>query len=298
MEMKYGDTRIKFKFGHPPRVFQIKDPEPKITPGSFRRQFEKVVSGQCPDLSNPIVVVGDNTRLCGYPQYLPIVLDVLLQSGAKKDDISIIIAYGTHHRQSDAECDQAYGKAYKDFRFVHHDCTDLSCFTELAETSRGTRVLFRNELLKASFVLTFGAISHHYFAGYGGGRKLLFPGLGYKAAIYQNHSLFLDANTGKLATGCRMGKIEGNPLAKDLAEVEKHRPADLCIHGILNSQGKVCDLMIGKGPSVFRQACKAHGQSCEISCSTQFERVLASCGVKFWASSMIMYTFGRVRPLM
>ena len=36
------------------------------------------------------------------------------------------------------------------------------------------------------------AISHHYFAGYGGGRKLIFPGLGEKESIYQNHKLFID----------------------------------------------------------------------------------------------------------
>jgi nickel-dependent lactate racemase len=127
-------------------------------------------------------------------------------------------------------------------------------------------------------VITFGAISHHYFAGYGGGRKLIFPGLGQRAAIYRNHSLFLDAKRRILSPGCRSGRLVGNPLAEDLDEIDGYRPADLAIHGILDSHGRVCRLMVGRGVDYFRQACEYHGKNCEISAGDGYDMVVASCG--------------------
>ena len=96
-----------------------------------------------------------------------------------------------------------------------------------------------------------GAVSHHYFAGYGGGRKLIFPGCGERDAIYTNHGLYLDGAAGTIAEGCQPGILDGNPLAEDLFEIEEKLPADLAIHGILDSHGRLCDLLLGHGEKAF-----------------------------------------------
>jgi lactate racemase len=139
-------------------------------------------------------------------------------------------------------------------------------------------VRLRADILSASCVITFGAIAHHYFAGYGGGRKLIFPGLGEKNAIYCNHGLFLDKEHRRLSAGCRSGYLDENPLAEDLEECEAFRPADAAIHGILNSHGQVCDLLVGRGTAHFRQACERHASNCEVRTKRLYDLVVASCG--------------------
>lgn len=278
MELKYGATSIPFEFKQSASVFQIKEPHKTVTLQLFKQRLADRLTSMNPDLSRPAIVVGDKTRLCGYPEYLPIVLDTLQEFGAEKESIRVYIAYGTHLPQSEQECIRSYGPVYNDYDFVHHDCSDPGIFKSIATTSRGTEVLIRKDITDSSFLVTFGAISHHYFAGYGGGRKLIFPGLGFKPAIYQNHGLFLNSNTQRLAEGCMAGCIEGNPLAEDLAEVESFQPADLSIHGILNSRGLVCDLLVGSGPEFFRKACSLYGEYCETQENGQFDLVIASCG--------------------
>ena len=86
----------------------------------------------------------------------------------------------------------AYGKIYYKYTFIHHDCSDTGDMTTLGTTRRGTPVTLRRDVLQSTLLITFGAISHHYFAGFGGGRKLLFPGLAARESIYHNHSLFLN----------------------------------------------------------------------------------------------------------
>jgi len=278
IELKYGAQKIPIPFPEQADIFQIHEPDKKITPSLFAGRFRKDIERLNPNLSAIAVVVGDKTRLCGYPEYLPVLIDTLKNAGADPERITVFIAYGTHAPQTEKECFQAYGEVYKKVRFIHHDCTDDICFVKSGQTTRGTSVLIRHDIAETDFIITFGAVSHHYFAGYGGGRKLIFPGLGHKASIYHNHGLFLDRKQRTLSPYCRSGVLDKNPLAEDLAEFETFCSADLAIHGILDSRGQVCNLLLGAGGDHFRSACAEHGKHCEVSVSGDFDLVMASCG--------------------
>jgi len=278
IELKYGRQKITLPLSDQADIFQIHEPDKKITPSLFATRLSDELERLNPDLSDIAIVVGDKTRLCGYPEYLPVLIDTLKNAGADPDRITVFIAYGTHAPQTDKECLEAYGDVYQNVRFVHHDCTDDKCFVNSGQTSRGTSVLIRRDIVDTGFLITFGAVSHHYFAGYGGGRKLIFPGLGHKASIYQNHGLFLDRERQTLSPCCQSGVIDKNPLAEDLAEFETFCPADLAIHGILDSRGQVCDLLPGVGTDHFRNACAEHGKHCEVAIARDYDLVIASCG--------------------
>lgn len=278
IRMAYGKAPMAINVDPTVDLLTIREPESQMDERLFQKRLTRFLEESSLDLVRTAVVVADKTRLCDYPLYLPILLDKLIEYGAPPQHVSIYIAYGTHGRQSDKECRQAYGRAYDRFHWVHHRCDEPALFEQLGRTSRGTPVWFRKDVMRASCLITFGAISHHYFAGYGGGRKLIFPGLGAKTAIYANHGLFLDQQTRALAAGCRPGALSGNPLAEDLDEVEVYNPPDMAIHGILDSRGRVCDLLVGRGRECFQQACRQHARSCETALRRQYDLVVASCG--------------------
>lgn len=278
IELKYGKQKISLPLPDRTDIFHIHEPDKKITPSLFASRLRDELERLNPDLSDISIVVGDKTRLCGYPEYLPVLLNTLENVGADPGRMTIFIAYGTHAPQTDKECLEAYGIVYQNVRFVHHDCMDDKCFVNSGKTSRGTSVLIRRDIVETGFLITFGAISHHYFAGYGGGRKLIFPGLGQKASIYHNHGLFLDRERQTLSPCCQSGVLDKNPLAEDLAEFETFCPADLAIHGILDSRGQVCDLLPGVGTDHFRNACAEHGKHCEVAIARDYDLVIASCG--------------------
>jgi len=277
IDLAYGPEVRRFGFSRSPAMLTITEPRPSIDARIFRERLERFLDGAGLDLRQPAIVVADKTRLCGYPLFLPVLVEALIARGADPDCLTFYIAYGTHAQQDEAACRAAYGPMYDRFRWVQHRCDDLAGFVELGRTRRGTPVRLRADILNASCRITFGAVSHHYFAGYGGGRKLIFPGLGERAAVYANHGLFLDRARRRLAAGCRAGVLDGNPLAEDLAEIEAFRPADMAVHGILDSRGQVCDLRVGRGADHFRKACELHGAHCEVQ-SGQYDLVLASCG--------------------
>jgi nickel-dependent lactate racemase len=278
MALKYGSRSIRLPLPDHARRLDIDDPPMAVSPALFADELDALLAPMSLNSSQVALVVADKSRLCAYERYLPVLLQRLAANGARQDRITIYIAYGTHPRQSEAESIAAYGDVFSQYRFVHHDCTDAILFQELGRTSRGTPVRLRRDILDADCLITMGAISHHYFAGFGGGRKLIFPGLGQREAIYHNHGLFLDRGQRRLSAGCAPGRIKDNPLARDLAEIERHRPADLAVHGILDGRGRVCRLMAGSVPDTFETACRRHASHCEVGDAGFFDLVVASCG--------------------
>ena len=276
---KYGKTFYDIKVPDRADTLSIREPDFHISRKRFVKDFSLQLPEDLPNCQAISIVVADKTRLCDYKTYLPWVLDVLLQKGIKNRQVQFFIAYGTHARQSDKECLNTYGDIYQKYRFIHHDCTDKSLFTHLGKTSRGTKVHVRKDILESDLIITFGALSHHYFAGYGGGRKLMFPGLGYKPDIYQNHGIFLDKNLKKLSSGCRPGNFKNNPLALDLKQIDDFIETQrVSIHGILDSKGKVCQFIAGKTYNDFLTACKTLDSFYKPATEKLYDLVIASCG--------------------
>jgi nickel-dependent lactate racemase len=257
---------------------QIREPEYTINKDTFCTNFLFRLSAAERDFSNVGIVVSDKTRLCGYTMYLPWIVEMLEQAGARNENISFYIAYGTHPRQTDEESVNAYGKIYYKYTFIHHDCSNEAVMTTLGTTRRGTPITLRRDVLQSTLLITFGAISHHYFAGFGGGRKLLFPGLAARESIYRNHSLFLNMNEKTLEPGCRCGILEGNPLAEDLLEIENLLPPRISVHGILDSHGRVCQLHIGSAYGDFLGACNQHNTYYKSQSAGSYDCVVASGG--------------------
>ena len=273
----YGLTTLTAQSLRDTALLAPEEPLCCLSPAGFAEEIRRQLSLRPLDLSEVMIVVADKTRLCGYDQYLPILVQVLQEFGLNESRLRFIIAYGTHPRQSDDECRQCYGETYSRSTFIHHDCSKPELFTELGTTARGVPIRVRTDLFTASSVITMGPLCHHYFAGYGGGRKLIFPGCGEREAIYANHGLYLDRSAGRLHPACQPGRLEGNPLAEDLFEIGTARPADLAIHGILDSRGRLCDIFSGSSKDDYLRACACHARLYE-SDAPAFNNVIASCG--------------------
>ena len=276
MKFKYGSGNISFEIPQNAKILNIKEPTSNISKEEFCNRLLSLIPDK--SYSNVGVVVADKTRLCDYPKYLPWLLETLSKKGIKKEYLKFYIAYGTHPFQSEEESLNSYGEIYNQYQFIHHDSAATSVFTDLGITQRETPVMVREDAIKSDLLITFGAISHHYFAGFGGGRKLLFPGLGEKKAIYHNHSLYINNQKKMLEPGCLPGKLDGNPLAEDLKEIDELLPERISIHGILNSTGSICQFMFGKSYNDFLKACELHNSFYKINSEKIYDIVVASSG--------------------
>lgn len=277
VSLRYGHGTLECRIPAGAELLDIREPLRSVNPAAFHQGLAGILPAVIPE-GQIAIVVADKTRRCDYPTVLPWLLAALEERRVEQGRIVFYIAYGNHAPQTEAESLATYGLVFRQFPFIHHQSTDPALFVERGMTSRGTPVRVRRDLAAAGLILTVGAISHHYFAGFGGGRKLLFPGLGEQQAIYHNHRLYLDCQERTLAPGCRPGQVNNNPLAEDLAEVNQRLPPYCSIHGLLDSRGEVAAFRFGSSYQDFLRACREHDGYFKAGVRKQYALVVASAG--------------------
>ena len=104
--------------------------------------------------------------------------------------------------------------------------------------------LFRNDTrVLSGFRLTLGGVSLHYLAGFGGGPKMVFPGVASRAGAAANHKRALGPlPPGGLHPGCGPGRIEGNPVAEDIAQAAAVDPAQVSLHVVKKNEYRVASV--------------------------------------------------------
>lgn len=225
------------------------------------------------------IVVSDKTRSCLYPQLLPVLLNYLNACGVPDERMFLLVAYGAHPRHSETENRVTYGEeALRRLRLVHHDCRDGSQLCYLGTTGRGTEVRLNRTYLEAAATVMFGSVGVHYFAGFGGGRKMIFPGLASEGAILHNHRIFVEVTRGKLAQMRRFkGTLRSHPLHDDLTEAAAMAPPSFSVNICLNEKGKVAGVFAGDWEESHRLACELAAEACRRR-GRKYDLVIASCG--------------------
>jgi nickel-dependent lactate racemase len=134
-------------------------------------------------------------------------------------------------------------------------------------------------LADADAVAAVGGIAFHYFAGFGGGPKLLFPGLAERSAIAANHRRSLAAlPPGGLAPGVEPGRLDGNPVAADLRDVARLLPH---AHHLTLWRDAASGRVFGRrwsDLSRFPEVCAAYAEGRRAGAPGRADVVVASAG--------------------
>jgi nickel-dependent lactate racemase len=161
---------------------------------------------------------------------------------------TVVIASGTHApRPPETALDRVTLRRYA---VVVHDGSDLSSCVDLGTTSEGTRVRVNRALVQSDLVVSLGRVRPHYFAGYSGGVKGVFPGCGHSPDVRQNHLLKADPSA-------RLGVIEGNRCRADMeAATELLRTPKFLLNVIADCDNGAVDAVAGDIVLAHREAAR------------------------------------------
>ena len=107
----------------------------------------------------------------------------------------------------------------------------------LERTIAGNKVYLNKILLSVDKIITIGAVVHHYFAGFGGGAKLIMPGLAFHETIRENHRKTI-LKMGEMHPGCRTSNLKDNPVYEEIAEVIQFMPPVFSLCLVLDEKGR------------------------------------------------------------
>ena len=124
-----------------------------------------------------VVAVCDITR----PQPRPEMLRALIQhldGVVRPQDITVLVASGTHRACTQAELSEMLGAdIVRTCRVVNHDARQSSGLRYVGRTADAVPVWLAAEWVDADVRVTTGFVEPHFFAGFSGGPKLVAPGL-------------------------------------------------------------------------------------------------------------------------
>ncbi len=192
------------------------------------------------------LVVDDNTRPCPTWEMMPPVTKELENAGIRMEDITVIFATGTHREVKPEEAKKLLGGSYSDeLRCISNNCRG-SDFTYVGTTSRGTKVKVKNAFLESDLKILLGDVEIHYFAGYGGGRKSILPGMCHYSTIQHNYT------TNFFNLMSRPGVLDGNPMYENMTEAARIAPPHFCLNVVQNAQHKIVGAFAGDFDMVLR----------------------------------------------
>lgn len=193
------------------------------------------------------IAVDDNTRPCPTWEMLPHVMAALTKQGVDKDDVTVIFATGTHRPVKHEEAAELLGADYaNELPYISNRCQDDD-FTWVGTTSRGTPVHVNDAFLQADLQILLGDVEIHYFAGYGGGRKSILPGMCSYETIQHNYTTnFFHANA-------RPGTLDGNPMYENMTEAARLVSPDFCLNVVQNARHELVGAFAGDFDLVLRR---------------------------------------------
>jgi len=235
---------------------------PGLTPAGIKRAIASPI-GMAPlreyakDKKEVVIIFDDMTRVTRVSEIVPHVLEELAAAGIRDSRIRFIAACGCHGAMNRVDFVKKLGEeVLKRFPAYNHAPFDNCVYA--GTTGRGVDVFLNAEFMKCDLKIGIGSIVPHIMAGFGGGGKIVLPGMASYETILALH--ISRTTTGELEyrdaiTG--MGAIQDNPRRRDINEAVEMAGLDMKIDAIVNGWGETVELFAGAPRAAYASALEA-----------------------------------------
>ena len=226
------------------------------------------------------IVISDITRLCGTSEFLPVIVAELNSVGVKDEDITVIVATGTHRGHTHEEDITVCGEEMvRRLKIVQHDSRKSEDMVLLGQTSFGNDVAISKYVANADRVILTGAVTLHPFAGFGGGRKAVMPGVAAYESIMKNHCMTMSPVEGAGCNkACDASLLEGNPIHQDMYESCKLLNPDFLVNTVFTPDGEISEVVAGHWYEAWQKGCKDLLAMAGVHIKQLADVVIASAG--------------------
>jgi nickel-dependent lactate racemase len=185
------------------------------------------------------ILIEDLTRSSPKKFILKALLEELDEARIPMENISITVALGTHRELSPGELEAVYGEnTVRRYSFFNHSCyaPDL---VPVAKLRTGTPVKINRRVKEATFKIGIGSIFPHPMNGFGGGGKILFPGVADFDAILEHHLKY------SFRGGSELGNLKRNAFYEEVCAVARAAGLDFIINSVLDHNDRLYELVCG-----------------------------------------------------
>jgi nickel-dependent lactate racemase len=227
-----------------------------------------------------LIIADDFTRPTPADAILPPILEQVHESGVPKDNVVILIATGTHRPMTDKELDAKIGKeVHNQYTVINHDY-QAGPFVHLGHTKNGTPVEVNEQVIKANFKIAIGNVVPHTSAGWGGGSKIILPGVCSEKTTEMMHL--------RACMNQQLLDVPGSlniPTRREMDDIAAQVGLDFIVNTVLDNDGNMLAAYAGHFIEAHKEACKFAEKVQILPIPKQAEILITSanpCHYDFW----------------
>ena len=226
------------------------------------------------------IVFDDITRGTPTQQMAEAVLEELLAAGVAKQSIRFLCALGTHGAHSLKDhIDKLGERIVHEYPIYNHNCYE-NCIS-VGTTRRGFDVRINAEFMKCDLRIGLGAVAPHTMNGFGGGSKMIIPGIAHIDTIAHNHetaTAFLNRN--HLNSSEMTGDLAISGMREEIEEMARMAGPFFKVDCIYNSRLELVDLYAGDPVEEYYAAIPAAKRAYAIERFAPADVVLVNVNAK------------------
>jgi len=291
----YGDTELELEL---PDSWEVIVPRmagenaPKMSAGQIRDAIRKPIG--TPRLAEMArgkkevcIIFDDLTRPTKLDQIVPHVLDELHEGGIKDENIRFIAALGLHGAMKLMDFQKKLGEEIPQKYLVYNHNPYENC-TYLGETSRGIPVSVNSEFMACDLKISIGSLVPHPTAGFGGGGKMILPGVASTESIAANHGKLCTISDSGTIVLDTWGRVDDNVMRLDMEEIARMAGLDFSINALCNMQRDTIGLYCGDLVEAHREGVKMARQVYATESPGDADIVVANTYAKANEASLVV----------
>ena len=180
------------------------------------------------------ILVDDLSRPTPVHVLLPHVLKELEAGGIDRDNVLIVVAFGCHRQLNRWELERKLGPGI--VGQVETPCHDAQGdLVDLGTSSRGTPIAVNRFALECDLRIGIGGVYPHGGPAWGGGAKIVVPGIVGLETVRHYHSLTPGGHAGNLANEERL----------DMEEITAKIGLDAIVNVVLDERRRITGIAVG-----------------------------------------------------
>ena len=216
-----------------------------------------------------VLIASDHTRPVPSKIIVPQML-AEIRKGSPDADITILVATGCHRQTTREELESKFGPDIMSReKILIHDC-DSPDMVYLGKLPSGGKLTVNKLAAEAELLVAEGFIEPHFFAGFSGGRKSVFPGVASRNTVLYNHNAEFIAHP-----QARTGIVEGNPVHIDMLYAARKLRLEFICNVVINAAKEIiyaaagdCDLAHREGREFLLSKCRVAPAMADIVITT------------------------------
>lgn len=238
-----------------------------------------------------LIVADDITRTTPVHIVLPVLIDALNEAGLTDDEISVMIALGTHRPMTDREIVDRFGSWVTDRVEVRNSpWQDRAQLVDLGTTANGTPIQVARQAVESDFVIGVGSIVPHHIIGFSGGAKIIQPGISGAVTTGATHHLSIRSRHSYL------GIVE-NPIREEMEEIGDRIGLNAILNVVVDSGGRLVEAVYGDPRKAFRAGVEVSRSVYGVVAPGKADIVVAGshpCDIEMWQAHKALYAADRV----